>query len=143
MTAVVVFTGDRQFSWLSWLKCGFRHCFVLQRLETGWVLIDPLCGRLSIQYLADLPLAKILHHYSAAGAIPVPIFKQSNPHKQRRGSFLTLLQPMTCVAIVKTVLGLRAPFIWTPWQLFERLLTDHANRTAKLDDPHSMDTKVR
>lgn len=116
--AIVIFRGNLEFPWFYLLKPGFRHCFVLWRIAGGWVVMDPLCGRLVIKWLPAYSVAELIQFYALKGAIPVPVMAPMRTSFQRKRSCLALLQPMTCVAVVKNILNLRCGFVWTPWQLF-------------------------
>ena len=84
----------------------------------GWVVMDPLCGRLMIKLLPPYSVAELIQFYATKGAVPVPVMAPMIRSRRRKRSCLALLQPMTCVAVVKNILNLRCGFIWTPWQLF-------------------------
>jgi hypothetical protein len=120
--AIVIFRGELEFPWFYLLKPRFRHCFVLWRIADGWIVLDPLCGRLMIKPLPAYSVAELIRFYAAKRAIPVPVMGPVMAPMirslRRKRSCLALLQPMTCVAVVKNILNLRGGFIWTPWQLF-------------------------
>lgn len=118
VTAIVVFRGELEFPWFYGLKPGFRHCFILYRVAGGWILVDPLCGRLVIRLLPSSSVADLIRFYTAKGAVPIPVTPAMRRSTERHRSCLNLLRPMTCVAVVKNILNLRRRFVWTPWQLF-------------------------
>ena len=118
VTAIVVFRGELEFPWFYALKPGFRHCFILYRIAGGWILVDPLCGRLMIKLLPSYSVAEMIRFYIAKGAVPIPVATFLTCSARRNRSCLNLLRPMTCVAVVKNILHLRRRFVWTPWQLF-------------------------
>ena len=128
--AIVIFRGDLEFPWFYLLKPGFRHCFILWRIADGWVVMDPLCGRLMIKLLPPYSVAELIRFYAANGTIPVPVMAPLIRSRRRKRSCLALLQPMTCVAVVKNILNLRRGFIWTPWQLFLCLTKPHSYLTC-------------
>ena len=71
--AIVIFRGDLEFPWFYLLKPGFRHCFILWRIAGGWVVMDPLCGRLMIKLLPPYSVAELIQFYATKGAVPVPV----------------------------------------------------------------------
>ncbi len=128
VTAIVVFRGELEFPWFYLLKRGFRHCFILYRIASGWIMVDPLCGRLMIKLLPPYSVAEMIRFYTAKGAVPIPVMMPMTRTPRRHRSCLNLLRPMTCVAVVKNILHLRRRFIWTPWRLFLSLTDRNAGR---------------
>ncbi len=110
MKAVAVFHdhGDNRF-----LKPGYRHCFVAVQSGNAWIRIDTLAGRLVIEVVAPAAydLAKF---YRAEGYTVVET-------EQRSLSWAWPLALATCVGLVKAVLGLNAPLVVTPYQLYRRI----------------------
>ena len=113
--ALVVFT-DAPRPWLArCFKPGFRHCFVLVDKGSCWLLQDPLAHHTDISVLAAAPEHEIAAFYLSLGYRVVPASVR-----------FAVRQPLppalfTCVEAVKRVLGLRAWWIVTPWQLFKHL----------------------
>jgi hypothetical protein len=116
--AVVGFSGKTEIRWLRWLKPGFRHCLVLLWDGRGWVVYDPLAQVTELVVVRDrpgfCPVAWLLAH----DCLPVPVRPQAPEPR------LAPIAPYTCVEAVKRVLGLRARFVLTPWQLFRWLTKD-------------------
>lgn len=113
----VVFTDQTDLWWLKFLRHGFRHCFVLIRFADIWISVDALAHKTEVMRL-DVPDSfSIVGWLESQGdrVIHVPI----QPNKA------TPLCPslFSCVENVKRILGVRAPFIMTPWQLFKYLKT--------------------
>lgn len=113
--ALLVFCHETEIAWLRWLKPGFRHVFVALPVAGGWITLDPLSTRLEVAFHplpADTDLAA---WFRARGhcvlAVPVlpPLPAQA------------MLAPFTCVTVAKRVLGVRAPLVQTPWQLYRHL----------------------
>lgn len=113
---LVVFTGVTRVRWLQLLRRGFRHCFAIIVQDDLGILYDPLSNRTIIAPLAAAVTIDELLEYSRAGgftAIEASV----------RGSFSStwLLRPFTCVEAVKRLLGIDAPLVVTPWQLYRLL----------------------
>lgn len=113
---LLVFCHDTDLPWLRWLRPGFRHVFAALPVTGGWITLDPLSTRLELAFHplpADSDLAGWFRRHGhivlstatrpPATAIPVP------------------LALLTCVGMVKRLLGLHAPFVLTPWQLYRHL----------------------
>ncbi|WP_247883246.1 hypothetical protein [Azospirillum brasilense] len=113
--AWVVFRGEAELWWLRLLKPGFRHCFALLHDGRRWVIVDPLSPFTDVSVL-DLPASFDLPGWYRGLGMAV------TPALVRRG--LTRPAPwgpFTCVEAVKRLLGLHAPGVLTPWQLYRRL----------------------
>ena len=119
--ALVVFSGRSGVRWLRWLKPGFRHCFVAVDDGIEWLTVDPLLHRLEIRasrLASDFDLAA---EYRRMGldvieVMPASVALRCAPF----GLF-------TCVETAKRLLGIRARWVLTPWQLY-RLLSRRAPR---------------
>lgn len=110
--AVVVFSGETDLVKLKALKPGFRHCCALVEAGRFWIFYNPTSCLTEVRVYDQLRLADIAGWFLAHGqtvvccrvrpalAMPVPV------------------RPYTCVEAVKRVLGVRAPWSLTPWQLF-------------------------
>lgn len=114
-TAWVVFCGQAELWWLRLLRPGFRHCFVALHDGRHWVVVDPLAPFTDVAVL-DLPPAYDLPGWFRGLGLTVV------RARLRRGLVRPApWGPFTCVEAVKRVLGLHAPFVLTPWQLYRRL----------------------
>lgn len=113
--ALVVFVGETCINWLKILHPGFRHCFVAVRRQSHWVVCDPLCQRTDLLVLSGLTLKELSEWYRLHGLVVVETNVRIPPHK------LAPLRPFTCVEAVKRILGIHAPWVLTPWQLYRHL----------------------
>lgn len=115
--ALVVFEDRTDARVLRWLKPGFRHCFCLTGEGTLWTLCDPLKSRLALATVSGLESAELAEHF-ATGGRTVLLGTVADATPPGRPS----LRPVTCVEIVKRLVGLRAARVATPHQLYRRLL---------------------
>ncbi|MEO5336533.1 MAG: hypothetical protein H7841_06530 [Magnetospirillum sp. WYHS-4] len=113
--ALVVFAGQADLKGLRLLRPGFRHCFVVLRRQGHWVVYNPLSHWTEIQVLADRPAADLACWFAEKGYRVVPAPAGEAPR------IPAPWRPYTCVEAVKRALGLRAPWVFTPWQLYKRL----------------------
>ena len=111
--AIVLFHHDSNHPLRRFLKSGFRHCLVV--VETGdyWVLIDPRDGMPKIEVVAGAT-------YDLAG------FYRRNDYMAVEtnivgGKLISPLALTNCVGAVKAILGIRKPFVVTPYRLFKFL----------------------
>ena len=117
--ALVVFVGHAECRWLGGLRAGFRHCFVALRDGDIWLACDPLKDRIELSVLpvtADFDLADF---YAGRGHT---VLRGLTRPDLRRPSFGVAL--LTCVTVVKRLLGVRTPWVLTPWQLCRYLRAD-------------------
>lgn len=113
----IAFGGVADQPWLRLLRPGFRHCFAALGDEGGWTVVEPLSGRLMV---ARLPVAAgfdLPGFYRRAGLAVLGPFAASAPAPRR----LPPLQPFSCVALCRALLGPAAPFALTPHGLFRAL----------------------
>jgi hypothetical protein len=113
---IVVFADNRTRPILQLLRPGFRHCFAALRVGEGWIACDPLKDRIQLALVprpADFDLAAF---YASQGHRVLVGRTAGQP--PRAPALPSLL---TCVAIVKRLLGIRAPAVVTPWQLYRHL----------------------
>jgi hypothetical protein len=114
--AIVVFEDRADRSVLRLLQPGFRHCFCLIGRGQAWTICDPLKTRIELQPLLGLGKAEIARHYAGLGR-RVLLGRVG----ASAGTTSWSLRPVSCVEIVKRLLHLHAPAVFTPAQLHRRL----------------------
>lgn len=113
----IVFGGRTDLPWLRLLRPGFRHCFAALADPGGWLVLDPLSGRLVAARLDLPPGFDLPEFYRRAGLRVLGPFVPQEP--QRR--WLPAIRPLTCVGLCRAVLGAGAPRAITPHGLYRRL----------------------
>lgn len=113
--AFVVFTGQADLPWLRLLKAGYRHCFILLQENERWISVDPLLNRMEVQTHDLAPGFDLALWLRGRGYRVVET--EVSRDRVRPMPFAAF----TCVEAVKRVLGLHAPLVLTPWQLFRHL----------------------
>lgn len=113
--AIAVFSGQTDFWWQRCLKPGFRHCGVMVEAGGHWIVLEPLAARLEVRVLAPAQPAALIRMLRRRNllAIEAEVMDQAVP--------VALPGLFTCVAAVKRVLGIRAFWVQTPWQLYKKL----------------------
>ncbi len=113
--ALIVFSDNSGAWWLKLLKPGYRHCFAMVETDRGILWVDPLSNSLTLKILEGYELNALVRWYRETGlkVVNVPL------ETTRRKPFCWA--PMTCVEVVKRLVGIRDPFIVTPWQLYRLL----------------------
>lgn len=130
-SAMIVFVAHTECYWLQPLRRGFRHCFVALEHGPAWLVCDSLKSHMELSLL-DLPEAFDLGRYYANQGHRV-LVGRIEPQVPRTALAVT---PLTCVSVAKRLLGIRAPRVWTPWQLFSHLLNTqpHTWRVVAADE---------
>ena len=114
--ALVIFVNHAECRWLRGLRPGFRHCFVALRDGAIWLSCDPLKDRIELSLLPVPPEFDLASFYAKRGH--TVLLGATKPNLARRP---LAIAPLTCVAIAKRLLGVRAPWVFTPWQLCRHL----------------------
>lgn len=110
---LVVFTDQTDLWWLKFLRRGFRHCFMLLRFGDMWLSVDALSHKTEIMRI-DLPDHFNLVHWLESQGETVIAVPPSEVQKKALWP-----APFTCVESVKRILGIRKPFLFTPFQLYQ------------------------
>jgi len=118
---LVVFEPHTSAPRPAWLKKGFAHCFALKKLDRSWILLDPLATTMRVEHagqLEEIPLAAAFAALGASVAIRAGAAPAGPTSTERR---LARLRPLTCVEVLKRLLGVHPLWLFTPYQLFTRL----------------------
>ena len=112
----VVFTntpGSRGYRKL--LKRGFHHCYCMTKSEAGlfWIVVQPHWSHTEIDY-RSAEAFPFVEDYTGSEAVVVPYGARIDPKQH-----CAQLGILTCVDVVKRHLGIRAPLVFTPYQLFK------------------------
>lgn len=131
--AWIIFGGRADHAWQRWLRPGFRHCFAAVEDAQGWMVLEALTGRLLLARL-DVPSGfDAPAFYRRAGMVPVgPFSLDETSLGPTRGPL-----PLNCVSVCRAVLGPHAPFAWTPYGLYQELVTRDDNRKKSLTNRFS------
>ena len=133
--ALVVFTDAPTKAWLRPLKKNFRHCFCAVEDPDArvWVMVDALANGIEVRAvpLADLPDPAAFWRGMGLSVVEAGVAEREGASPPP--AFFPA--PFTCVEAVKRVLGLRAAWVLTPWQLYRQLAK---NKKIILDFPGKM-----
>jgi hypothetical protein len=116
--ALVIFGENQTVFWLRWLHIGFRHCFVCISVNNHWVICDSLLHRTNLTVIEGVTASDLVRWYSDRGCTVVRT-NVRDPQPE-----CAALRPYTCVEAVKRILGIHAPWTFTPWQLYRRLIRE-------------------
>jgi hypothetical protein len=113
----VVFHSVKREGWF-WrmLKPGFQHVQIWLSLTEGqWVQLD---GCLEGLFVTPRETAPWFEVEADEGVTILTVQRPPLPAKVREPFHIG---PITCVDLAKAVLGIRAPFVRTPYQLYKYL----------------------
>lgn len=112
----VVFEDPIEPRWFNrFLKKGFGHCYAMARSEEYWLIINPTLELIEFE-LRSVGSFKTAHEYAGEHAVVVEIDVSLRPNVSSCSIGL-----MTCVDVVKRIIGLRGMGVYTPYQLYRRL----------------------
>ena len=113
--------GDMPWRLAKLLQPGFRHCYAIRWDGFNWIGFYPHLGFTEVEILAAGPQHSVFDvvgdKYSAI--IHANAWQKVGKIRQPWPTFFT------CVEQIKALLGIKAPFVFTPWQLFNRLRGKH------------------
>ncbi|MGE0255064.1 MAG: hypothetical protein AB7N54_13145 [Alphaproteobacteria bacterium] len=117
--ALAVFHDRGAPEWGRLLAPGFRHCFAAVLTRGTWIVADARGGALHLSAVArgDYDLAGF---YRRHGFRVVAVTPPAGGAGTRRHPPLAAA---SCVGATKWLLGVHAPFVFTPRQLYRHLLT--------------------
>ena len=123
--ALVVFEDRDDARLLRLLRPGFRHCFCLTGEGLRWTLCDPLKSRLAVANVDGASAAALARHLAGEGrAVLYGVVGEPAPCGPLE------VRPLTCVEIVKRLVGVSASGVLTPHQLYRSLLLPEPGRPA-------------
>lgn len=107
-----VFCEGRRFWWLP-LKKGFSHCYVVKDCGDTWVKCQPYMGFTDVTLWPKYICPNIEDLTGFDGETVVPYDLQVN-YDKIRGNICFF----NCVEVVKSFLGIKSFFTFTPYQLY-------------------------
>ena len=125
--AFVVFEDNNGIAALRYiLKPKYRHCWILLWDGARWISMDPMANHIEVMTYneimdkMDLP-AWLADRYTAVIEMPL----------RRDGEKELFFRWLSCVEIVKHYLGIKAFWVWTPYQLYNHLMR-HGGKDARV-----------
>ena len=113
----IVFRGSKLNHWLMpYLQPHFQHCYAVKESpgKEFWMIVDgkSSCTEVRLESKRHYPHIRLL----CPDCIILPIKAKINPDKNRWS-----LCVFNCVEQVKALLGIKAFWLWTPYQLYRYL----------------------
>ncbi len=113
---LVVFVEQTDCYYLRWLKQGFKHCFVALQISDRWIICDSLKSQMAFSIIQLPSNFKLEAFYRDRG---YTVLARRGATQRNPSSIIPEI--LTCVAVVKRVIGIRSFWTLTPWQLFRLL----------------------
>ena len=113
----IVFTGSNHNNWMvRLLKSPFQHVYAIKLSPGGcfWTIIDPRATHTAV---TTVPFGDFPHIRTMTNDLDVVLKVRVNIKRNERWTFCVI----NCVEIVKSLLGIRAFWIFTPYQLYKYL----------------------
>lgn len=116
----VVFTDSTAGNWMvRMLKAPFQHVYAIKKSEGGyfWIEINPRCAATDIttHLVSDYPHIRML-----VKPDDVVLHVKCVIKEQERWTLCII----NCVEVVKSLMGIRSFWTFTPWQLYRYLLEE-------------------
>ncbi len=112
--AWVVFSGNTELFWVRFLRPGFRHCYLVLHDGTHWISLDPLASHMELT----------VHELPAEFDLPAWLAQQGQrivPAQMKRLKRAAPWSALSCVEVIKRMLGIHKFTLLTPWQLYRYL----------------------
>ena len=115
----IIFKGTDLKHWVfKYLQPNFKHCYAVKESAGGqfWIIMDNKSCHTDVRIEAklDYPHIRLL----APDSVILSIRAIINPENYRH-----TLCIFNCVEVCKSVLGIRDFWLWTPYQLYKRLVS--------------------
>jgi hypothetical protein len=104
-----VFTAAREHWWSQFLHPLYQHCYLIKAEPEHWIVYGKTSEGLDLLTLPE---------FSASEENVVVV--KAKVRDNHRGLFML----NTCVGHIKQAIGIRNPFILTPYQLYKHLARD-------------------
>lgn len=111
---LVFIEAEAPYWWTRFFKPGFRHVYALRHDGQHWIMLQPRLDFIDIEVLPLPSYLTIQEITDSPNVIKVTAWRR--PGRMRHP---WIAGPVTCVEVIKGILGIRAFFLWTPWQLFK------------------------
>jgi hypothetical protein len=108
------FAGD----WI--LKDGFRHVYAIERSALGWTCTDPSKSDMHTYILPASFESDVMAEFTRQHPGFTTLHLKVEPHTD---SIYPQLGVISCVSMMQYILGVYWPFVFTPYQLFNKLMS--------------------
>lgn len=119
----VIFTSSKyKKGVMRWIKKDFSHVYAMKRSpgEQFWTVIDPLLSHTDVRLICS---GQWPHPRLYAGLDSVVLKVTAKITSKPRWTLCVF----NCVEVVKSLLGIKSFWTWTPWQLYKHLVRGDNN----------------
>jgi len=113
----IIFVPSALDHWLMrYLQPNFQHCYAVKESPGGefWIIAD------SKNSYTDIRLESKINHPHIRSIEPDGVILAVRAIIRPRNRYTLCV--FNCVEVCKSVLGIRDFWLWTPWQLYKRLI---------------------
>lgn len=96
------------------LKRGFSHCFAIKHTDDNYIVVNSDNSHIEVD---ALPVTPFVYADLVDGMTRITLAIKVDSKQSMAG-----LRWLSCVESVKSLLGINAPLLLTPYQLYKRLL---------------------
>ena len=117
--------GGHRSKWLPWLKVDFSHVRAIKELDEGWIEVNPCRERTEINFRLKYDYPSI-YCFMAENEklIRIPVHAKRG-HTRGRFTFVS------CVEVVKSIIGIGGATVWTPHQLYKVIKNEQRKVSSK------------
>ena len=115
----IVYSDGQPHWWSRFLENGYKHCYFIQFTGLIWIKVDYTLGFLDFGVLP----------YDYRDTIddiisPDDTYQRVEAWRKVR-RYRSIIAPLSCVELVKAVMGVSIPWVLTPYQLFNLVERKH------------------
>ena len=116
--------------WWDWLKDGFEHVEIWREARGAWARLEPAVTVSTLEVWLKPPWEVIPPGWQAT------CLRVRRTLREPRVRVPWHTGPLTCVDGAKAFMGIWAPFVWTPWQLYNYCIGRFDCELAEGDTGH-------
>lgn len=105
-------------------KDGFKHVYAVERQAAGWLCVDPSRSNLFTCILPAIYETEVMETFAKLN----PDATIVNIHVKSNGQGLyPTIGVLSCVSVTQYLIGVSWPFVLTPYQLYNKIITKPPN----------------
>ena len=109
---------NTEFPFSDWFKDGFKHVYSIERQALGWLCTDPSKSDLYTYILPATYHSEVMIEFRRQNPTFTILHLKVKPHCQ---AVFPSIGVLSCVTTIQYMLGVYWPFIFTPYQLYNRI----------------------
>ena len=121
---------DTQFKGDQWLKDGFKHVYAIERQALGWLCTDPSKSDIHTYILPARYDSEVIEEFKRLNPTFTILRLKVKPHQK---SVYPHLGVLSCVTIMQYMIGVYWPFVFTPYQLYNKIKSNPPNHIEVIE----------